>query len=253
MKGLISCFLALGSTLFAATRADNLKIIIQRTYLQPHCEPLFHMMAEEAIEGSGKKIAIEELIEQFHESFKNEKTLQNFFKPYETLFSDTEVDELRKILDNPIWVKYYSEGGNLMGAQLQNMKDLFKELAVNFVVEEAKEREQIAAADVLQVTQDTFSEISKSKLPVIIDVTASWCQACQMLAPIVNDLSEKYKGKILFAKIDIDSQKALADQYGVTALPTLLFLQPGKKTPVMKNVGYLSKKDFEAKITEFLK
>jgi hypothetical protein len=40
---------------------------------------------------------------------------------------------------------------------------------------------------------------------------------------------------------------------GITALPTILFIKPGKKTPVMKNVGYMSKRDFETKITEFLK
>jgi thioredoxin 1 len=106
---------------------------------------------------------------------------------------------------------------------------------------------------VLQATQENFSQITESKKPVIIDVNASWCGACKMIAPVFDDLSQKYKDKILFAKIDVDSQSALADQYNVTGLPTILFLKPGQTTPVMTSVGYMDKKEFEEKIKQFLK
>lgn len=247
---MIACLLAIGCTSFAATRTENLQVVLEKTFLQPQCEPLLSMMAMEAIAETEKKIESEELIEQFREHFKDEKTQLKFAKPYETVFTDAEVQELRKIHENPIWEKYSREGMPIFQAQLENMKEVFKELAVNY---SAEAREMIAAADVLELTQDNFNQVKESKLPVIIDVNASWCHSCQMISPIVDELSEKYKGKIQFAKIDIDSQNALADQYGVTALPTILFIKPGQKTPAMKSVGYMSKKDFEAKINEFLK
>ena len=74
-----------------------------------------------------------------------------------------------------------------------------------------------------------------------------------MMEPILEELSEKYKGKIEFAKIDFDSQAELVKQYEVTSLPTILFIKPGQKKPAIKNVGFMSKKDFEAKIDQFLK
>jgi thioredoxin 1 len=250
MKRTIAYFLMIGCTAFAATRTENLKVILEKTFFQPQCEPLLNMMAMEAITESEKKIDAEELIEQFQNHFNEEKTLVKFAKPYETLFSDAEILELRKMHENPVWQKYATEAMPILQAQLQNMKEAFKELAVNYATDE---KAAIVVADVLEVTQDNFKQISDSKLPVIIDVNATWCHSCQMISPIVDELSEKYKGKIQFAKIDIDSQNELAEKYGVTALPTILFIKPGQKTPAMKSVGYMSKKDFEAKINEFLK
>lgn len=111
----------------------------------------------------------------------------------------------------------------------------------------------IANVDVIQVTQQNFGQIEKSTKPVVIDINATWCSACQMMNPIIDELSEEYQGKVIFAKIDIDSQHDLANKYHVSALPTIVFLKPGQATPVMKVEGAMSKEDFEAKINELLK
>lgn len=111
----------------------------------------------------------------------------------------------------------------------------------------------IANADVIQVTEQNFNQIERSNKPVVIDINATWCGACQMLNPIVDELSEEYRGRVIFAKIDIDSQHDLANKYGVNALPTIVFIKPGQKTPFMKVEGALSKEDFEAKVEELLK
>lgn len=109
------------------------------------------------------------------------------------------------------------------------------------------------AGEILEVTQENYNEITEATLPVIMDVNATWCNPCQRMNLILKELSEKYQGTIQFATIDFDSQSELAKQYGVTALPTILFIKPGHETPVMKYVGFLSKKNFETKIAEFLK
>jgi thioredoxin 1 len=250
MKRLIACLLLIGCTGFAANRTEDVKVVLEKTFMQPQCEPLLNMMAMEAIAESEKQIESEDLIEQFKKQFNSEKNIAKFAKPYEEVFTDAEMTELRKMHESPVWQKYSREGMPIFQAQLQNMKEAFKEIASNLST--AKKLVAVIG-DVLEVTKDNFSQITESKKPVIIDVNASWCPSCQKIAPIFDELSEKYKGKIQFAKIDIDSQNDLADQYGVTALPTLIFLKPGQKTPAMKSVGFISKNDFEAKINEFLK
>lgn len=250
MKQSSVCFLLICSALVAAPRNEDLKVIVEKSFLEPQCEPLLNMMAMEAITESQKQIDAEKLIEQFRKSFTDEKTLAKFFEPYQTVFSDAEVCELRKIYENPVWQKYYREGLPIFQAQLQTMKDTFKDLAANFT---AQVKEILANVDILEVTQENLSEITESTKPVILDINASWCNPCKMMEPIMDELSEKYKDTIQFAKVDFDSQGEIVKKYDVTSLPTILFIKPGQKTPTMKNVGFMSKKDFEAKIAEFLK
>lgn len=250
MKKLIVYFLLISSTSFATTRNEDLKVIFEKTYLQSQCEPLLNMMAMEAIADSQKKIEAEELIEKFRKEFGSEKILAKFSKPYEAVFSDEEVRELRKIHESPVWQKYFAEGMPIFQAQMENMKEMFKELAASFI---AEEKEVVANGEILEVTEENFNAITESKKPVIVDINASWCNPCKMMEPILEELSEKYKGKIEFAKIDFDSQADLVKQYEVTSLPTILFMKPGQKKPAIKSVGFMSKKDFEAKIDQFLK
>jgi len=111
----------------------------------------------------------------------------------------------------------------------------------------------IANDQVLQVTEANFSQITQSKKPVIIDINASWCSACKMLAPVFDGMSDKYGDKILFAKIDVDSQNRLSEKYQVTALPTVLFFKPGQKDPILRHVGAMTSEDFDRMISDFLK
>ncbi|MGB7977674.1 MAG: thioredoxin domain-containing protein [Chlamydiales bacterium] len=108
-------------------------------------------------------------------------------------------------------------------------------------------------ARVIELTKANFSQVAESQIPVIIDVKASWCGQCKMMQPVMEEASQKYQGRVLFAAIDIDSQNELANSYDITLLPTILFIRAGERVPTMKNVGAMSKKDFEARIEEFLR
>ena len=104
-----------------------------------------------------------------------------------------------------------------------------------------------------EITQENFDEIIGSKKPVILDVRTSWCSACQMMEPIVDEMSERYEGQIAFAKLDLDAEGELVKSFDITSLPTFLFFKSGQKKPVMREVGALSSEEFEAKISQFLK
>jgi thioredoxin len=64
----------------------------------------------------------------------------------------------------------------------------------------------------------------KGELPAIIDFYADWCGPCKMVAPILEELSETYKGKILIYKVDTDVEQELSAVFGIQSIPTMLFI-----------------------------
>ncbi len=81
----------------------------------------------------------------------------------------------------------------------------------------------------MEVTDASFDkEVLQSKLPVVVDLWAEWCGPCRSLAPILEDVAKEYDGKVKVVKVDVDSNQSTAQQYGVSSIPTLLFIKGGK-------------------------
>jgi thioredoxin 1 len=90
--------------------------------------------------------------------------------------------------------------------------------------------------NLFHVGDDDFeAKVLKSDTPVIVDFWASWCGPCRNIAPVFEKLSDKYAGKLSFAKIDIDAHEQTPGTYGVQAIPTLLVFNHGK--PIARLVG----------------
>lgn len=102
----------------------------------------------------------------------------------------------------------------------------------------------------LTLTKQNFDqEVLKSSQPVVVDVFATWCGPCKMMAPLFEDLSgelTQYK----FAKINIDEEREIAIQYNVSSIPTFLFIKGGDL--VAKETGYMGKEALKAKIEAHL-
>ncbi len=64
----------------------------------------------------------------------------------------------------------------------------------------------------------------EGKLPAVIDFYADWCQPCKMVAPIIEELSKEYEGKVNFFKVDTEAQQELAGAFGIQSIPSLLFI-----------------------------
>ncbi len=73
-----------------------------------------------------------------------------------------------------------------------------------------------------------FSEkVINSDKPVLVDFWAAWCGPCRMLSPIVDSVSEQYAGKADFYKVNVDEEPALAVQFGIASIPTLIVFKNG--------------------------
>lgn len=87
--------------------------------------------------------------------------------------------------------------------------------------------------------------------PCIVDFYASWCGPCKMIAPILDELSKEYDGKINVYKIDTEKERELAGAFGIRSIPAILFI-PKDGQPQMVN-GALPKSSFEKIIKDVLK
>ena len=85
-------------------------------------------------------------------------------------------------------------------------------------------------AETKHVDDATFQNtVLESELPVIVDFWAPWCGPCKMMAPVLEELSKEYDGKIQFAKLNTDENYDSATQFGIQSIPTLVIFQNGKE------------------------
>jgi thioredoxin 1 len=98
--------------------------------------------------------------------------------------------------------------------------------------------------------ENVEQEIAKALLPVVLDVYATWCGPCQQMAPIFDELEKEIGDKVKFAKLNVDEARELSIQYGVTSVPTFVFIKNNEIKH--KETGYMNKDDLKAKIEEFV-
>lgn len=94
----------------------------------------------------------------------------------------------------------------------------------------------------------SFNQIIQSDKPVLVDFFATWCGPCQMLAPILKEVKANLGERISIIKIDVDKNQAVAAQYQVRGVPTMILFQNGKQ--LWRQSGVISKEDIIKVIVE---
>ena len=94
----------------------------------------------------------------------------------------------------------------------------------------------------IEITVDNFqSEVMQSPIPVLIDFWAPWCAPCRMLGPVIDQLADEYAGRLKVGKVNVDEASALAEQHGISSIPTLLVYKDGE--PAGQKTGSAPKHD----------
>jgi len=105
--------------------------------------------------------------------------------------------------------------------------------------------------DIIKITKENFeAEVLNSDKPVLVDFWASWCGPCRMVSPIIDKLAEEYEGQITVGKVNVDDEGALAAEFAIVSIPTIIIFKDGKE--VKKLVGVKSADDYADEIDAVL-
>lgn len=109
----------------------------------------------------------------------------------------------------------------------------------------------MAVEGIFEVTDSSFdADVLKSSEPVLIDFWAAWCGPCRALAPVVDEIATRYRGKVKVGKMDVDRNNATPQRYGVRGIPTLLLFKDGQVKEQI--VGYVPKETIEKALDKHL-
>lgn len=96
-----------------------------------------------------------------------------------------------------------------------------------------------------QITTQEFQEkVLNSSVPVLVDFFATWCGPCKMMAPVLDEVSQEVGSKAAVYKVDVDQEMALAQQFNIMSVPTMIVFKGGK--PVQQFVGMQPKQAITA-------
>ena len=103
----------------------------------------------------------------------------------------------------------------------------------------------------ITLSEENFKqEVLESDVPVLVDFWADWCMPCKMIAPMIDELSQEYDGKIKVGKLNVDEAQGIASNYGIMSIPTLIIFKGGEV--VDKMVGAVPKTDLVSVIEKHL-
>ncbi len=103
----------------------------------------------------------------------------------------------------------------------------------------------------LELTDANFAAtVEHSEVPILVDFWAPWCGPCRLVAPVVEELAETYNGRLRVGKLNTDDNPAVASQFNIRSIPTLLFFKNGQVVDHV--VGAVPREKLQKKVDEIL-
>ena len=100
-----------------------------------------------------------------------------------------------------------------------------------------------------ELTKGEFDDFTKNGL-VLVDFFAEWCMPCLMMSPIIEEMNEKFKGKIKFGKVDVGENQEIAQKFKVSSIPNMTLLKDGKV--VNQFIGSMPAEELEKKLKKYM-
>jgi thioredoxin 1 len=124
-------------------------------------------------------------------------------------------------------------------------------MAATLAVSQTPKGTPMASALIKHVTDATFeADVLKSAQPILVDYWAEWCGPCKMIAPILDEVSTAYEGRLNIAKMNVDENREIPAKFGIRGIPTLMLFKDGQLAAT--KVGALSKAQLIAFIDQQL-
>ncbi|MFZ5351621.1 MAG: thioredoxin [Bacillota bacterium] len=106
-------------------------------------------------------------------------------------------------------------------------------------------------SNIIELTSKNFHKELETDLPVLIDFWAPWCMPCRMIGPTIEILADQYRGMAKVCKLNVDNEPALAAQFGVMSIPTVVVMKNGIVCD--KQVGALPKQHYSDMLNKCVK
>jgi thioredoxin 1 len=105
-----------------------------------------------------------------------------------------------------------------------------KSVGLFAILAQALEKHRMSSELIKHITDDSFSsDVLESDVPVLVDYWAEWCGPCKMIAPILDEMSKDYGGRLQIAKMNVDDNREVPAKFGIRGIPTLMIFKGGQK------------------------
>jgi len=109
----------------------------------------------------------------------------------------------------------------------------------------------MASGNINEFSDENFeNEVLNSETPVLVDFWAPWCGPCRIIAPVVEELSETYEGKLKVGKLNVDDNQKTSMRFGIRSIPTLLVFKDGEVAEQI--IGAVPKTEIERVVTKVM-
>jgi thioredoxin len=190
-------------------------------------------------EGITERERLNSLLKEFYKGFLNSEGLYQKLKEFQEQGKQFLLREAREKLES----SFKKKG---LGIKFEEKSD--GKLNVELLKEEGGQ--EMEKGVVLKLSADNFAEVVNKYSLLVIDCWAPWCGPCRMVAPVIEELARDYHGKIVFGKLNVDENPALAMKYQIKSIPTMLIFRNGQL--IDRKIGAMPRKMLEPELTKHL-